>query len=450
MEAGRSAADVDVIFGVADVVPEIRVEVLLDEGTRLIVLTEPFGPASVDGPGAVRFGDGDVALVPDRERRRITVTNAGRRPVRVSSHYPFWQVNPSLVVRSRGRARVPPGPAGGRFAAVGSGRDPRGRPGGLRRRRRSHRGGLRCRARSPATEHARRHGPTAGDQIRLGDTDLWIRVERDLTEPADQALWGYAKNLRSRMTQHDRATGESELDAVIASAVIVDPRARRAEGRPGDQGRPHRRHRPRRQPRHHRRRRPHDRTRHVADPLPRADRDARRHRHPRPSAVAAAGAGGAQRRHHHADHRRVRGTGVADAPHAGSVRAPAGERRAAGQRARRPPRSAGPADRGRLGRAEDPRGLGRLPRDRRCHAGRRRGARHRGLPAHRRAQRVDRAGGDGRRDRRPHDPRLSRGGRGRRPHPRPARPGARGEHPVFLDHARDSRGGRAPPPSTST
>ncbi|HVD70740.1 MAG TPA: urease subunit beta [Actinomycetota bacterium] len=96
VEAGRRAADVDVIFGVADVVPEIRVEVLLDEGTRLIVLTEPFGPASVDGPGAERFGDGDVALVPDHERRRITVTNTGRRPVRVSSHYPFWQVNPSL------------------------------------------------------------------------------------------------------------------------------------------------------------------------------------------------------------------------------------------------------------------------------------------------------------------------------------------------------------------
>ena len=33
----------------------------------------------------------------------------------------------------------------------------------------------------------------------MGDTDLWIRIEDDLTEPADQALWGYAKNLRSRM-----------------------------------------------------------------------------------------------------------------------------------------------------------------------------------------------------------------------------------------------------------
>ncbi|HEX6581925.1 MAG TPA: urease subunit alpha [Actinomycetota bacterium] len=72
-------------------------------------------------------------------------------------------------------------------------------------------------------EHARRHGPTAGDRIRLGDTDLWIRIERDLTDPADQALWGYAKNWRSGMVQHDRATTESELDTIIASAIVLDP-----------------------------------------------------------------------------------------------------------------------------------------------------------------------------------------------------------------------------------
>ena len=72
-------------------------------------------------------------------------------------------------------------------------------------------------------QHALRHGPTAGDRVRLGDTDLWIRIERDLTEPADQILWGYAKNLRSRMGQHDRATSESELDAVIGGAIVVDP-----------------------------------------------------------------------------------------------------------------------------------------------------------------------------------------------------------------------------------
>ena len=72
-------------------------------------------------------------------------------------------------------------------------------------------------------EHALRHGPTAGDRVRLADTDLWIRIEEDLTEPGDQALWGYAKNWRSRMTQHDAATTASELDTVIGSVLVVDP-----------------------------------------------------------------------------------------------------------------------------------------------------------------------------------------------------------------------------------
>jgi len=97
IRAGRStAARTHVLPGVAEIAAEIRLEVLLDEGTRLIVLREPFGAAGPEGPGAVRFGDGDVALVPDRERRTITVTNAGERPIRVSSHFPFWQTNRSL------------------------------------------------------------------------------------------------------------------------------------------------------------------------------------------------------------------------------------------------------------------------------------------------------------------------------------------------------------------
>jgi urease subunit gamma/beta len=91
---GRAVgAATPVLDGIADLVPEIRLEVLLDEGTRLVVLREPFGP----GGETVRFGDGDVALVPGRERISLTVTNEGRRPVRVSSHFPFWQTNPSLA-----------------------------------------------------------------------------------------------------------------------------------------------------------------------------------------------------------------------------------------------------------------------------------------------------------------------------------------------------------------
>jgi len=67
-----------------------------------------------------------------------------------------------------------------------------------------------------------RFGPRAGDRIRLGDTDLWIRVERDLQAPGDEPIWGYAKNLRLGLAQAGSA-GPSELDGVIVGAIVVDP-----------------------------------------------------------------------------------------------------------------------------------------------------------------------------------------------------------------------------------
>ena len=71
-------------------------------------------------------------------------------------------------------------------------------------------------------ERLARYGPTSGDRVRLADTELWIRVEADRQAPGDEPLWGYAKTLRPRMTQAGRAT-ESELDAVVAGALVVDP-----------------------------------------------------------------------------------------------------------------------------------------------------------------------------------------------------------------------------------
>jgi urease subunit alpha len=72
-------------------------------------------------------------------------------------------------------------------------------------------------------DYVARYGPTTGDRVRLGDTDLWIEVEADHVGAGDEPMWGYAKNLRSRQTQFDRATPESELDMVIAGVVVVDP-----------------------------------------------------------------------------------------------------------------------------------------------------------------------------------------------------------------------------------
>ena len=298
LEVGRTiAASTPVLDGVPELVAEIRLEVLLDEGTRLVVLREPFGAGEPGDP--VRRGRRAPRRRPrapdahGHEHRRST--RPGLEPLPVLGHEPVARVRP------RGGAGVPAGSA--RPATRSGGRRARSR------RSRSSRSGARAMPdRLSRDEHALRHGPTAGDRVRLGDTDLWIRIEEDLTEPGDQALWGYAKNWRSRMTQHDRATTASELDAVIGVGDRRRPAARRREVRPRDQGRPDRRDRAGREPGHHRRRRPHDRAEHVADPVPRADRDARDRRLARAPAVAAARAGRPVGRRDDPDHRRVRGT----------------------------------------------------------------------------------------------------------------------------------------------
>ncbi|HTX82627.1 MAG TPA: urease subunit beta [Streptosporangiaceae bacterium] len=102
LAAGRAAVGLgEIMDGVAALVPEIRLEVLLADGTRLVVLREPWGQAPPGGdsaifPGEIRSPDRDVMLSPGNERLSMLVTNASTHPVRVSSHYPFWRVNRRL------------------------------------------------------------------------------------------------------------------------------------------------------------------------------------------------------------------------------------------------------------------------------------------------------------------------------------------------------------------
>ena len=76
-------------------------------------------------------------------------------------------------------------------------------------------------SRLSAAERRARFGPSKGDRIRLGDTNLWLKVEDDRQAPGDEPIWGYAKNLRLGLAQSGAAT-PSELDVVITGAVIVD------------------------------------------------------------------------------------------------------------------------------------------------------------------------------------------------------------------------------------
>ena len=72
-------------------------------------------------------------------------------------------------------------------------------------------------------QYADLYGPTAGDRVRLADTDLLIRIERDLTVPGEEAKFGGGKVIRDGMGQSARATrSDATLDTVITNAVIVD------------------------------------------------------------------------------------------------------------------------------------------------------------------------------------------------------------------------------------
>ena len=65
-------------------------------------------------------------------------------------------------------------------------------------------------------------GPTTGDLVRLGATDLWIKVEKDLTSYGDECKFGGGKTLREGMGQASGRADSESLDTVITNALIVD------------------------------------------------------------------------------------------------------------------------------------------------------------------------------------------------------------------------------------
>src|SRR5438270_4037369 len=71
--------------------------------------------------------------------------------------------------------------------------------------------------------YADHYGPTTGDRIRLGDTDLIIEIERDAATYGDEAKFGGGKVIRDGMGQStvaSRAAGSPDL--VITNVVSLD------------------------------------------------------------------------------------------------------------------------------------------------------------------------------------------------------------------------------------
>ncbi|GAA3211091.1 urease subunit gamma [Actinocorallia longicatena] len=86
----------DVLPGVADVLDEIQVEAVFDDGTRLAVLTNPIGGGGLgdDAPGAVLPGPRTFVF---EDVVTVTVTNTAAVPVSVTSHFHFFEANPRLA-----------------------------------------------------------------------------------------------------------------------------------------------------------------------------------------------------------------------------------------------------------------------------------------------------------------------------------------------------------------
>src|SRR5437867_13106779 len=73
-------------------------------------------------------------------------------------------------------------------------------------------------------DYAARYGPTKGDRVRLGDTNLIALIERDETSYGDEVLRGWAKTMRTGIMMSDRTSSASELDLLISNVVRSEER----------------------------------------------------------------------------------------------------------------------------------------------------------------------------------------------------------------------------------
>lgn len=102
VEVGRTAvAPEQVMDGVRELLDQVRLEVLLGDGARLIVLLDPLDrgtPRDPFGPGALVLGDDrEIEVNEGRQAIELVVTSRSRRMIRISSHFPFHRVNERLA-----------------------------------------------------------------------------------------------------------------------------------------------------------------------------------------------------------------------------------------------------------------------------------------------------------------------------------------------------------------
>ncbi|CAG8955658.1 hypothetical protein HYFRA_00010922 [Hymenoscyphus fraxineus] len=208
-------------------------------------------------PGAVVVERGKVRLNEGRRRVRVRVTSRGDRPIQIGSHYHFVETNPQLEfdrIKAYGyrldiaagtSVRFEPGDTktvtlveiggnriirGGNHIATGKVDISRADEilAKLQQAGFAHAPDLVGDAahidvfEMERNAYATMFGPTTGDLVRLGFTDLWIKVEKDLTVFGDECKFGGGKTIREGMGQATGVSDEVSLDLAIVNALIVD------------------------------------------------------------------------------------------------------------------------------------------------------------------------------------------------------------------------------------
>ncbi len=219
-------------------------------------------------PGEYQLQPDSVRLNQGRESVVLKVINRGDRPIQVGSHYHFAEVNPLMEFdreRAQGkRLNIPSGTAtrfepgeekevtlisfagyqrvyGHRGMTNGAGESTGGGEKASSSKMDEGKEAAATHRQAPIEGHipnplsssaglrldratyAAMYGPTLGDRVRLGDTELFIEVEQDATVYGDECKFGGGKTLRDGMGQSATATrGQGTLDTVITNALIVD------------------------------------------------------------------------------------------------------------------------------------------------------------------------------------------------------------------------------------
>ncbi|CAE6465966.1 unnamed protein product [Rhizoctonia solani] len=219
-------------------------------------LEDPSLYANSAAPGAVIVRREPIVINQGRDRIRLKVTNKGDRPIQVGSHYHFIETN-SFLDFDRGKAygkrldipagtavRFEPGdPKYVNLVSIGGAQVIRGGnnlasgKAQLSRTDEIVKNLLACGfSHTPEPDaltiaepnmmtreaYAGMFGPTVGDRVRLGDTGLWVEVERDFTVYGDECKFGGGKVLREGMGQAASESHTDVLDLLITNALIID------------------------------------------------------------------------------------------------------------------------------------------------------------------------------------------------------------------------------------